>query len=170
MNKRLYINRKAKSWNYKWGRKNWRRRKKADRRKMIYKGYNRTYNVRKFKAVHIYGDNIRNNIVNMNMKNDEQNHLATHIKEFKSKRRLQGSNLKGAKEDVLKSAMAFLKGSEMVFKAFESGIFLKPEQSDQSTNNDKYTSLDMNTSSNASLLDFQAIQTFHYLHQKRNRT
>ena len=28
------------------------------------------------------------------------------------------------KEDLLNSAMALLKGMEMVFKAFESGIFL----------------------------------------------
>ena len=28
--------------------------------------------------------------------------------------------------------MVLLKGREMVFKAFESGIFLKPEQSEQS--------------------------------------
>ena len=50
--------------------------------------------------------------------------------------------------------MALLKGREMVFKAFESGIFLKPEQSEQSSSNDKYTSLklydNLNTSNNAS--------------------
>ena len=57
--------------------------------------------------------------------------------------------------------MILLKEREMVFKAFESGIFLKPEQSkqskqsdqsDQSSSNDKYTSLKLdnylNTSSN----------------------
>ena len=32
------------------------------------------------------------------------------------------------KEDVLNSARALLKGREMVFKAIESGIFLKPEE------------------------------------------
>ena len=31
-------------------------------------------------------------------------------------------------EDVLNSASALLKGKEMIFKAFESGIFLKPEK------------------------------------------
>ena len=30
--------------------------------------------------------------------------------------------------DVLNSAKALLKGREMVFKAFESGIILKPEE------------------------------------------
>ena len=34
---------------------------------------------------------------------------------------------KKLKEDVLISARALIKGREMVFKALESGIFLKPE-------------------------------------------
>ena len=52
--------------------------------------------------------------------------------------------------------MTLLKAREMAFKAFESGVFSRleqSEQSDQSTNHDKYTSLkldnDLNTSSNA---------------------
>ena len=36
--------------------------------------------------------------------------------------------MKKIKEDVLNSARALLKGREMVYKAFESGIFLKPEE------------------------------------------
>ena len=54
--------------------------------------------------------------------------------------------------------MALLKGRKMVFKTFKSGIFLKPEeseQSDQSSSVDKYTSLklnnDLNTSGDTSL-------------------
>ena len=35
---------------------------------------------------------------------------------------------KKLKEDVLNSARALLKGIELVVKAFESGIFLKPEE------------------------------------------
>ena len=38
------------------------------------------------------------------------------------------SQKKKIKEDVLNSAMALLKGRQMVFKAFESEIFLKPEE------------------------------------------
>ena len=64
-------------------------------------------------------------------------------------RQKQDPNLKKVKEDVLNSAMSLHKGREMVFKAFESGIFLKPKQSKQIN---------------------QVIQTFHYLHQKRNRS
>ena len=94
----------------------------------------------------------------MSMENAEQNHLAKHIRELKSKTRPQDPNLKRVKEDILNSAMTLLKGREMVFKAFENGIFLKPkklqqsEQSNQSSSDDKYTSLkldnDLNTSSN----------------------
>ena len=61
------------------------------------------------------------------MVNDEQNHLLKCIDEFKSKTRPQNSDSKKVKEDVLNSARALLKGVEMVFKTFESGIFLKPE-------------------------------------------
>ena len=39
---------------------------------------------------------------------------------------------KKVKEDVLNSERALLKGREMVFKALESGIFLKPEELKQS--------------------------------------
>ena len=38
---------------------------------------------------------------------------------------------KKVKEDVLNIARALLKGREIVFKIFESGIFLKPEESNQ---------------------------------------
>ena len=108
--------------------------------------------------IHVFGNDIKNNFINMSMKNAEQNHLAKHIRELKSKTRPQDPNLKRVKEDILNSAMTLLKGREMVFKAFESRIFLKPkkleqsEQSNQSSSDDKYTSLkldnDLNTSSN----------------------
>ena len=59
--------------------------KKADRSKMVCKGYNKTYDFRKFKTMLIFGNEIRNNI-KMYMVNDEQNHLAKYIKEFKTKK------------------------------------------------------------------------------------
>ena len=69
--------------------------KKADRSKMVYKGYNKTYDFRKFKTVSVFGNEIRNNIINMDMAKDEQNHLAKYIKEFKTKTKPQNnSNLK----------------------------------------------------------------------------
>ena len=62
------------------------------------------------------------------MANDEQNQLSKYIREFKSKTKPQYSESKKVKEDVLNSAMALLKGKEMVFKAFESGMFLNTEK------------------------------------------
>ena len=67
------------------------------------------------------------------MSNDEINHLAKYIKESKSKARLQhDSNMKKVKEDVSNSAMALIKGREMVFKASERRIFSRLEQLEQS--------------------------------------
>ena len=67
------------------------------------------------------------------MANHEQNQLLKRTNEFKSKTRPQNSGSKKVKEDVLNSARALLKGREMVFKEFESGIFLKPEELKQGT-------------------------------------
>ena len=39
--------------------------KKADRSKTVYKGYNKTYDSRKFKTVRDFGNEIRNNIINI---------------------------------------------------------------------------------------------------------
>ena len=58
---------------------------KVDKSKMLYKGYNKTYGFRKFKVIGVFYNNVRNIFTNMNMTNDEQNHLAKYIKEFKSK-------------------------------------------------------------------------------------
>ena len=54
------------------------------------------------------------------------------IKDFISNEKLS-PEIRKVKEDVLSSAMALLKEREMVFKAFESGIFLKTEELKQGT-------------------------------------
>ena len=80
----------------------------------------------------IFGNEIRNNIINMYMANDEQNRLAKHSKEFKTKTKPQNIlYLKKVKENVINSAIALLKGRKMV-KALESRIFLKRKESEQS--------------------------------------
>ena len=116
---------------------------KVDRSKVAYKGYNKSYDFRKFKTKCVFDNEIRNNI-NMYMANDEQNHLAKYIKEFKTKTKQQNNSyLKKVKEDVLNSIMTLLKGRGMVFKAFESRIFSKlkeSEQSEQSSDDVKYNS------------------------------
>ena len=97
--------------------------KEDDRSKIIYKGYNKTYDFRKFKTLRVFGNNIRNNFININIANDEWNHLAKYIKEFESEARPQDSNSKKVKEVVLNSAMVLLQGREMVSKTFENGLF-----------------------------------------------
>ena len=54
--------------------------------------------------------NIKNNFVNVNMANDEQNHSAKYIKEFKRKASAEDSNLKRVKGHALNSAITLLKG------------------------------------------------------------
>ena len=83
----------------------------------------------------------KNSFINMSIANDEKNHLAKHIKEFKSKTWPQDPNLKGVKEDVINSAMALLKEREMV-KAFENGVFLKSEKLEQSEQSKEWSSVD----------------------------
>ena len=102
--------------------------RKADRSKMVYEVYNKTYYFKKFKTIRVFGNEIRNNIINMSMANDEQEQLSKHIREFKNKTKPHNPESKQVKEDVVNSAMLLLKGRETVFKAFESGIYLKPEE------------------------------------------
>ena len=91
--------------------------RKADRSKMVYKASNKTYESP-------FGNEIRNNIIDMSMANDEQDRLLRYINKFKSKTKLHNPELKKVKEDVLNSAKALLKGREVAFKAFESGKIL----------------------------------------------
>ena len=46
--------------------------KKVDGSKMVYKGYNKTYDFRKFKTIRVFGNEIRNNIINMYRVNDKK--------------------------------------------------------------------------------------------------
>ena len=102
--------------------------RKVDRSKMVYKASDETYDFRKFKTIPVFGNEIRNNIIDMSMANDEQDQLLRYINKLKSKAKPRNLELKTLKEDLLNSARALLKGREMVYKAFESGMFLKPEE------------------------------------------
>ena len=103
--------------------------RKADRSKIIYKTSNETYDFIKFKAIPVFGNEIRNNILDMSIANDEQDQLLRYINKLKSKTKLHNpESKKKVKEDISNSATALLKGKGMVFKAFESEIFLKPEE------------------------------------------
>ena len=61
----------------------------------------------------------------MCMANDEEEQLLRYINKLKIKTKPHNLESKKVKED---SARALFKGKEMVFKAFEIGIFLKPEE------------------------------------------
>ena len=61
---------------------------------MVYEGSNKTYAFRKFKTIRVFGNEIRNNIINMSMANDEQDQLSEHIREIKRKTRPQNSESK----------------------------------------------------------------------------
>ena len=54
---------------------------------MIYKAPNKTYYFRKFKTIRIFGNEIRNNIIDMSMASDEQDQLLRYINKLKSKTR-----------------------------------------------------------------------------------
>ena len=50
---------------------------------MFYKGSNETYGFRKFKTIRVFGNEIRNDIINMSMANDEQTQLLKRINQLK---------------------------------------------------------------------------------------
>ena len=52
---------------------------------LVYKGSNETYDFRKFKTICVFGNEIRNNIINMSMADDEQDQLLKYINKLKSK-------------------------------------------------------------------------------------
>ena len=103
--------------------------KKVDRNKMVYKGTNIIYDFRKFKTIRAFGKEIRNNVIDMNTTNEEQNELLEYISRFRHGTKPNNSESKKLKEYISDSAKALLQGREMVFKAFESGIFQKSEES-----------------------------------------
>ena len=129
---------------------------KADRSKIVYKRRNKQYNFRKFKAIRAFADGIKTNFIDIYMATNEQNHLANYIKDFKNQTRPSyNSNLRKVKEDILNSAMALLKRREMMFKAFESGIFSKlkdnPKQAEESKQfSNKHVLLESDNNSNTS--------------------
>ena len=90
---------------------------------MVYKASNETYDFKNFKIIRVLGNEIRSNIIDMSMANDEQDQLLRYINKLKSKTKPNNIDSKKVKEDVLNNARALLKGREMVFKAFESGMF-----------------------------------------------
>ena len=52
---------------------------------MVYKGTNKTYDFRNFKTIRAFGNEIRNNIINLDTANIEQANLLSYIYDFTKK-------------------------------------------------------------------------------------
>ena len=98
---------------------------------MVYKATNKTFDFRKFKTIRAFGNEIKNNVINDDMANNEQNKLLKHIEEFSGNIRPRNLELKELEKEVLDSALALFQGREMVLKAFQSGIFPRSKESQE---------------------------------------
>ena len=68
----------------------------------------------------------------MDTANVEQKNLTVLIKDFVSKTKLQNTERKELKKEVLDSALALLQGRYIVYQAFEIGLKnLRPKESEQ---------------------------------------
>ena len=75
--------------------------RKVDRSNMVYKTSNETYDFRKFKTIHVFDSEIRNNI-DMSMANDEQDQLVRYINKLKSKTEPNNPESKKSKKRCIK--------------------------------------------------------------------
>ena len=132
-----------------------------------------------------FGEDIKNGIVTMNsvslnMVNDEQIQLAKSIKEILSNTKPRNLNMKKEKDNIKNNAMAFLKGIEMVYNVFESGIFyylqiiILTNQNNQNNQNNQLIIINI-FHQNQIIQIYQiahhkiivsATQTTYYLHQQ----
>ena len=106
--------------------------KNVDRDKMVYEGTSRNYDFRGFKTIRAYSNDIRNNVISLKAANLEQTNLMAHIHDFLKSTKPQDPEQKNLKSDVLNSVRALVKGTELMYNAFRSGIFHRPENSQES--------------------------------------
>ena len=105
--------------------------KNVDRDKMFYKSTNRNYDFRGFKTIRTYSNDIRNNVTSLKAANLEQANLIAHFYDLKKKTKPQDPEQKKLKSDVPNSVGAFIKGREVMYNAFRSGIFHRLENSQE---------------------------------------
>ena len=105
--------------------------KNVDRKKMFYKSTNRNYDFRGFKTIRTYGNDIRNNVTSLAAANLEQSNLLAHFYDFMKKTKPQDPEQKKWKSDVSNSVGALVKGREVMYNAFRSGIFHRLEKSQE---------------------------------------
>ena len=103
--------------------------KNVDRDKMVYKSTGKTYDFRGFKTIRTYGNDIRNNVTSLSAANLEQVNLIARVLDFVKKTKPQDPEQKKLKSDVLNSVSALVKGRELMYNAFRSGIFHRLEKS-----------------------------------------
>ena len=106
--------------------------KKVDRNKMVYKGTNKTYDFRNFKTIHTFGNEIRNNVISLDMTYMEQANLLSYINDF-MKTKSRDPEKRKLRADVLNSVNGLVNGIEMVLTAFKSGIFQVSKESQEGT-------------------------------------
>ena len=102
--------------------------KTVDRNRMVYKGTNKTYDLRNFKTIRAFGNEIRNNIISLDTANTEQANLLSYINDF-MKTKPQDPEKRKLRADVLNSVTGLVNGREMVLTAFKSGIFQVSKES-----------------------------------------
>ena len=107
--------------------------KNVDRDNMVYKSTSRTYDFRGFKTIRTYGNDIRNNVTSLDAVNLERANLLAHFHDFVEKKQQNHKilNRKKLRSDVLDSVGVFVKGSELMYNAFRSGIFHRREKSQE---------------------------------------
>ena len=106
-------------------------KKNVDKDKMVYEGTSRNYDFRGFKTIRTYGNDIRNNVTSLKAANLEQANLMAHINDFVKNTKPKDPKQKKLKSDVLDSVCALVKGTELMYNAFRSGIFHKLEKSQE---------------------------------------
>ena len=103
--------------------------KNVDRDEMVYKSTGKTYDFRGFKTIRTYGNYIRNNVTSLSAANLEQANLLARVQDLVKKTKPQDPEQKKLKSDVLNSVSALVKGRELMYNAFRSGIFHRLEKS-----------------------------------------
>ena len=98
---------------------------------MVYKSTSRSYDFRGFKTIRTYGNDIRNNVISLKAANLEQANLLAHVQNFVKNTKPQDPEQKKLKSDVVNSVRALVKGRELMYNAFRSGIFHRLEKSQE---------------------------------------
>ena len=98
---------------------------------MVYKSTSRIYDFRGFKTIHTYGNDIRNNVTSLAVAILEQTNLLAYFHDFVKKTKPQDPEQKKLKSDVSNSVGALVKGRELMYNVFRSGIFHRLEKSQE---------------------------------------